>query len=142
LPGQGSKLNDQPLNDKWLLLYINPQSCTQQCRDTLYKIRQVHTALNKDSDRLLNVFMTTGPLAIDVQQLYTKIYPGLQYYTITDTALAAFLATSPFSAETLAKGMLYIVDPLGNMMLTYAPDIGFEPLLSDLKRLLQLSQIG
>lgn len=130
------------LNGKWLLIYINPQPCRQGCLDTLYKIRQTHTALNKDSDRLVRVLITTEPLAVNSRQPIIKGYPGTQSYAVSGKALTTFLANSPFSAETLTKGRLYVVDPLGNIMMTYALDIAFEPLLSDLKRLLQLSQIG
>lgn len=130
------------LNTRWLLLYVNPQPCGQLCLDTLYKIRQTHTALNKDSDRLIRVLITTEPLTLKLQQHIAKTYPGTQYYRVTRTVLAPFFANSPFSTETLSTGRLYVVDPLGNVMMTYPLNIAFKPLLSDLKRLLQLSQIG
>jgi hypothetical protein len=39
-------------------------------------------------------------------------------------------------------GRIYIVDPLGNLMMSYAPDAPQKALLEDLKKLLKLSHIG
>jgi hypothetical protein len=37
---------------------------------------------------------------------------------------------------------IYLVDPLGNLMLSYAPDANPKGMLDDLKRLLRLSHVG
>lgn len=133
---------DKPFQGKWLLLYIAPSACSQHCQDTLYKLRQTQTALGKDSSRIRRVLIATHPLTHDMQQQLKTDYAKMQYYVVKQQALTAFLANSPFASEALAKGRLYIVDPLGNVMMTYPMDIAFKLLLSDLKRLLQLSQIG
>jgi hypothetical protein len=39
-------------------------------------------------------------------------------------------------------GRIYIVDPLGNLMMSYAPDAPPKALLQDLRKLLKLSHIG
>lgn len=127
---------------KWLLLYINPGPCSQQCLDILYKIRQTHTALGKDSDRVIRVMLTTQHLTPALLQQLNQTYHGTLPFTITQAQLTRFLGDSPAKAEALSYGRLYLVDPLGNTMLTYPLNTAFKPLHSDLKRLLQLSQIG
>ena len=37
---------------------------------------------------------------------------------------------------------IYIIDPLGNLMMSYAPDARPKGMLEDMKRLLRLSSIG
>jgi len=37
---------------------------------------------------------------------------------------------------------VYLIDPLGNLMMSYAPDAKPKGMLEDMKRLLRLSQIG
>ncbi len=39
-------------------------------------------------------------------------------------------------------GRIYIIDPLGNLMMSYAPEAASRALLEDMKRLLRLSHIG
>jgi hypothetical protein len=45
------------------------------------------------------------------------------------------------SGSPLAAG-IYIVDPLGNLVLHYPVDASGKSVLTDLKRLLKVSQIG
>jgi hypothetical protein len=40
------------------------------------------------------------------------------------------------------SGRVYLVDPFGNLVMSYAADAPARGLLEDLKRLLKLSQIG
>jgi hypothetical protein len=37
---------------------------------------------------------------------------------------------------------IYLIDPLGNLMMSYAPDAKPKGMLEDMKRLLRLSHIG
>jgi hypothetical protein len=37
---------------------------------------------------------------------------------------------------------IYVIDPLGNVMMSYAPDAKLKGMLEDMKRLLRLSHIG
>jgi hypothetical protein len=39
-------------------------------------------------------------------------------------------------------GRIYIVDPLGNLMMSYEPQAGARDLLADMKKLLKLSHSG
>lgn len=130
------------LEHKWLLLYVNPKACETLCLNTLYKIRQTHIALDKDSSRLIRVLLTSTPLSNEQERKIDTQYPGTYSYFIPSLIVQRFFALSPFNQDLLKQGRLYIVDPLGNVILTYPLTTSFESLLSDLKRLLQLSHIG
>lgn len=134
--------NAKSLKGKWLLVYVNPQPCAQTCLDVLYKIRQTRTALGKDQNRLLRVMLSYQPPKPAVQQQIIQNYTGTFLLQTNPNALNNFLGTSAQANETLQQGGLYVVDPLGNMMMVYHLNIVFKPLLGDLKRLLQISQIG
>jgi hypothetical protein len=41
-----------------------------------------------------------------------------------------------------AESRVYLIDPLGNLMMSYAPDAKAKGMLEDMKRLLRLSSIG
>ena len=54
--------------------------------------------------------------------------------------LSLFPATGSVPAATSDR--IYLIDPLGNLMMSYAPDSNPKGMLQDLKRLLGLSQVG
>jgi hypothetical protein len=53
---------------------------------------------------------------------------------------------APFALDATDKpetaGRIYLIDPLGNLMMSYAPDAPSMGLLEDIKKLLKLSHIG
>jgi hypothetical protein len=53
----------------------------------------------------------------------------------------ALLAAFPGTADAVA-GRLYLVDPLGNLVLSYSATAPDEALLADVRKLLRLSHIG
>ena len=52
------------------------------------------------------------------------------------------LLLAPDGVSPVAAARVYLVDPLGNLMLSYAPDANPKGMLDDLKRLLRLSHVG
>ncbi|HEV2700541.1 MAG TPA: hypothetical protein VGV09_02840, partial [Steroidobacteraceae bacterium] len=83
------------------------------------------------------VFLVTGNCC-DRTYLATE-HPGLRVLDASAPAAQPLLAL--FAPQGRALG-LYIVDPLGNLMMRYDVRLPPEGLLEDLKRLLRLSQIG
>ncbi len=123
------------------MLYVGPGVCGERCRAALYNTRQVRTALNRDMTRLQRVFLATGDCCDD-NFLRTE-HPDL--LTLRATAAAApLLALLPAygGIAPVDAGRVYLIDPNGNLMMSYAPDAKPKGMLEDLKRLLGLSQIG
>ncbi len=129
------------LKAKWTLLYWGAGICSDRCRTNLYNMRQVRTALNRNMDRVQRVFVAQGECC-DWPYLKHE-HPDLLTVLATPEAapllhvLPAFDGISPAAADRI-----YIVDPLGNVMMSYAPDAKPQGMLEDLKRLLGLSQVG
>jgi hypothetical protein len=129
------------LKNKWTLLYWGSGSCTARCRADLYDTRQVRIALNRDMDRVQRVFVAEGDCC-DWAFLDHE-HPDL--LTVHATAAAApLLALLPSvdGIDPRAADRIYLIDPLGNLMMSYAPDAKPKGMLEDLKRLLGLSQVG
>jgi cytochrome oxidase Cu insertion factor (SCO1/SenC/PrrC family) len=126
------------LKGKWTLLYFGPGSCPDACRADLYDTRQVRTALGKDESRVQRVFLAEGACC-DLALLRTE-HPDLLIVRATDEAapLVALLRR----AVPEARDRIYLIDPLGNLMMSYAADAPPKGLLEDLKRLLGLSHVG
>jgi cytochrome oxidase Cu insertion factor (SCO1/SenC/PrrC family) len=129
------------LKAKWTLLYVGAGSCTERCRHDLYNMRQVRLLLNRNMDRVQRVFLAQGACC-DFPFLEHE-HPDL--VTLLATPAAAPLLDRLPSVGGIAPAeaeRIYIVDPLGNLMMSYAPDADPKGLLEDLKRLLGLSQVG
>ena len=146
LPLQSSGETDSEfLRRKWTLLYVQQGPCAERCRASLYETRQVRLALDRDMDRVQRVFIADGDCC-DFQFLREQ-HPDLIAVRMSPTA-ASLLAFLPRGAGNGSGGgdanaqRIYLVDPLGNLMMSYAPDAKPKGMLEDMKRLLRLSQIG
>jgi cytochrome oxidase Cu insertion factor (SCO1/SenC/PrrC family) len=92
--------------------------------------------LGKEMDRIERVFLH-GEQAPDTL-LVAEEHQGL--VTLQDTALRAVLDDKTPAA--LPAGGFYLIDPHGNLVLYFSPDIKPRDMVDDIKRLLKLSRIG
>jgi len=129
------------LRHRWTLIYVGSGACDERCRDALYQIRQVRLALNQDMDRVQRLFIATEPCCD--RDFLAREHQGLVVAHGDSGAAAQLLALFPAEAGPVATaGRIYVVDPLGNLMMLHPRDSNPKHLLEDLKRLLKLSQIG
>lgn len=131
------------LRGQWTIAYLGDGACDERCRQALYLSRQSRIALNKDMARVQRVFFATGRCC-DRAFLQTE-HPDLIVARVGDDAGSqALLATFPaFAGEpAAASGRLWVIDPLGNLVLSYSAQAPDKALLTDVKKLLRLSHIG
>jgi cytochrome oxidase Cu insertion factor (SCO1/SenC/PrrC family) len=134
----GTLAGPERLRGEWHLIYVGPGDCPAACRDLLVRIRQVRLALDKDMDRVGRVFLYSGTLSAGDYLL--REHPGL--LVADDAAGARLLEEFPEGVSAVTSGKLYVVDPLGNLMMSYPGDVPPKSILTDLERLLKLSHIG
>jgi hypothetical protein len=122
---------------KWSLVYIGDGGCDEACRRTLYVMRQTRLALNSQMTRVERVFLVTGGCCD--RDFLSREQAGLAVLDATGEAGERLIAGFPAQARNQS---LFIVDPLGNLMMRY--DVRQDPkgLLEDLRKLLSLSHIG
>jgi hypothetical protein len=129
--------NASAWHGKWTLVYVGDGRCDDRCRAALLLTRQTRLALNADMSRVQRVFLATGNCC-DRTYLEAE-HPDLTIAPADNDTGAALLAAFPDAAS----GSIYIVDPLGNLMMRHAPSVGLsKDLLEDLRKLLKLSHIG
>ena len=127
-----------PLRGKWLMVYIGEGACDEDCRRALVFARQTRLSLNQEMERVDRVFLATGSCC-DLPYLKSE-HLGLKVFDVSDEfereELVSLLPPGDWAHS------LYIVDPLGNVIMRY--DVRQSPrgLLDDLKKLLKLSHIG
>jgi cytochrome oxidase Cu insertion factor (SCO1/SenC/PrrC family) len=113
-------------------------SCAERCRTSLYEMRQVRLALDRDMVRVQRVFIADDGCC-DLKFLHEQ-HPDLLALRVSPAA-APLLALLPRRNGGNAS-RIYLIDPLGNLMMSYAPDAKPKGMLEDMKRLLRLSHIG
>lgn len=123
---------------KWLLLVLGDGDCRDLCRRALHNIRQINVALGREMNRVDRLLLASPvePEAASLQVLY----PGLRLLAVDPVRVEqAFRAAGGHKPDTR---FIYLVDPLGNIMMYYPPEKFGKPILNDLRHLLELSSIG
>jgi len=118
--------------EKWALVYIGDGHCDVACRQALYVMRQTRLSLNNEMTRVNRVFLATGECCD--REFLQREHPGLK--------IAPAQSISPAFPGTDRMHSLFIVDPLGNLVMRYDARNNPKGLLQDLKKLLKLSHIG
>ncbi len=131
---------DSPLHaagdGHWVLLYANEAACAEPCRQSLYTLRQSRLMLGREMDRLVRVFLH-GETPPDTLFLAEE-HEGL--VALQDDALEVLLNNK--KPTDVAAGGYFLVDPLGNLVMYFEPDIDPSAMVEDIKHLLELSRIG
>jgi hypothetical protein len=122
--------------ERWVLLYANDTACAETCRDALYTMRQSRLMLGKDQDRLARGFLHGDSLPDRV--FLANEHRGLML--AEDADLARLLKNK--KPDGLEQGGYFLVDPLGNLVMYFRPDIDPSDMVADIEHLLRLSHIG
>jgi hypothetical protein len=120
----------------WVLLYANDAPCGEACLHSLYTLRQSRLMLGKEMDRLVRVFLHGDTVPDTV--LLADEHKGL--IALQDSSLKDLLDNK--KPTDLEAGGYYLVDPLGNLVMYFRPDIDPGAMVEDIKHLLELSRIG
>lgn len=126
-----------PFEDHWTMLKVVPVSCPAKCLEQLTELRQVHRASGRHQSRILIALLLRNPdLQKNLARQLLDIYD--RYELLADSS--GFLQKS---LKKAAPGMdgVYLIDPLGNIMMTYEDGTDPNHLKQDLTRLLTWSKL-
>ncbi len=113
----------------WSFIYVPKGDCQTQCKHALTTMRQVRLVLGKDQNRVRNMVLVTGKPE--------KILSDLLKDEFKNTKQLSIAPNNPFLADHI-----YVVDPLGNVILDYSGNIQPKAVLKDMQRLLKVSRVG
>ncbi len=128
------------LSGRWLIANVIPHTdCKQGCQEAIYKSKQLHLMLNKDLTRVRRIVLL---LEQPLQQKTLTWWPNDTRLLKIQASDSLIFKIKQIRKHRLFDGMLFLIDPLGNIMMQYEP--GFDPykVEKDLKKLLNVSQIG
>ena len=131
----GNPVSLGKLRGKWLIITVDSANCDGECDKKLYLMRQVRISLSSEMNRVERVLLVRGPGNVSAALL--KKYPGMHMLTGADANLLG-----RFPAITDPTDHVYLVDPLGNLMMRYSKNPDAVGVRRDLSRLLSVSRVG
>jgi cytochrome oxidase Cu insertion factor (SCO1/SenC/PrrC family) len=129
----GTRFDIASLRGQWVLLVADSATCDDHCARKLTYIRQVRLAQGKEKDRVARLWLLTDERLPDAQLLAQ--HPEL----IVARGHASDLVRALPADGTIASH-IYVVDPLGHLMMRYPPEADPRRILKDVARLLRHSK--
>jgi len=129
------------LKHQWVLALADQGACPKTCVRKLFILRNAHASQGKDVDRVTRIWFVTDDAPIPAKVL--EGYQGTHIVRADPKQLAAFLAPkAQGDVDAALRGPMWIIDPLGHLMMRFPPNADPIPVRDDLKKLLRTSQIG
>lgn len=121
------------LKGNWIMVYVGSGACPKACEELLYYMRQSRTAQGKEMDRVKRLWVLTDEVTptSELQQAHAGLY-----YLKSDPSQAGLFVGSESGAH------LYMIDPLGHVMMRWPQHPDPRKMIKDIKHLLKASQIG
>jgi hypothetical protein len=119
-----------------VLIYFNAAECLEACMEALNRQRQSRMMLGNDVRRMKRVFLhgAEAPDKVFLDEHHQDLI------AIADSGLGELLNLR--RPDNLPAGGLYLVDPLGNLVMYFSAELTQRDVVDDLKHLLNLSRIG
>ena len=138
----GGNVDLETFRGIWTMLYVPDGDCGDVCEKNLYHMRQVRLALNNRMKRVQRMVLvadgTPLPAALVAE------HPGLLVLDGDVAARDALIDQIGAAEAGMAplEDAIYLVDPLGNLMMRFDPELDPGSMFKDVKHLLKVSKIG
>jgi hypothetical protein len=119
----------EALRGKWVMVAFDAAACDARCEQKLYFMRQVRRAQGKEMDRLERLWVVTD-----------EAPPRAAALAAMEGTRVARVPGSEFPGNRVDH--IYLVDPLGNLMMRFPRDPDPSKTIKDLQRLLKYSRFG
>lgn len=130
----GAPLDWQQLRGKWVFAMIDSGNCDANCQQKLLFMRQVRLTQGKELERIERAWLISDD-ATPVAAI-TTAYQG----TLLIRAAGSELIKA-FPAPRVQTDHIYVIDPLGNLMMRYPRDADPRRMVKDIARLLKHSKV-
>jgi hypothetical protein len=125
------------LRGSWLMVKVDGGACDEACLRQLWLMRQLRTMQGKDADRIERVFLVADAVTPDAALL--REFEGTLVLRAGRAELEGFL---PAAEGVRLEEHIFLIDPLGNLMLRWPKDADPTRMKRDLGKLLKASRVG
>jgi cytochrome oxidase Cu insertion factor (SCO1/SenC/PrrC family) len=140
----GKDFRIEEVQGKWILLWLTSQPCGDGCGSYLHRMRNIRIALRENGVRLQSFAIPLTGSSTDAWINKETEFSNTILLTRSENELhdlATRFATATRLSTSQTDG-IYLVDPLGNLMMRYDTNADFKGILKDLERLLKYSWVG
>ena len=131
----GAPFRLSQLKGKWILVSIDGGRCEAECEKKLVYMRQLRLTQGKDMERVERAWLVSD--TVTPRNDAVAGFPG----TWVARAAGSGIIES-FPAPRAPADHIYVIDPLGNLMMRFPGDPDTRRLIKDLSRLLKASRVG
>lgn len=124
----------------WSVVMVDNTGCASDCQAQVQTVKQVHTSLGKEYKRIQRILIVPTGIAASNLSAIKLNNPKLKIIANKDAQTLQF--AQQFDDSTNSAGKIYVIDPLGNLMMSYTKEHDPKGLRSDLTRLLKNSWAG
>ncbi|ADP13582.1 hypothetical protein AXYL_00222 [Achromobacter xylosoxidans A8] len=137
----GKPFDLQSLKGKWLLVAADGGACPESCARKLFIARNSHASQGKNVDRLARVWFITDDAPVPDKVL--EAYKGTVMVRVNPDQLARFLlARDTAAGQPGLEVPIWVIDPLGNLMMQYPAEADGVKVRKDISKLVYSSRIG
>ncbi len=122
------------LRGKWALISVDSGKCDEYCRKKLYYMRQVRLIQNAEKNRIERVWLIDDA-ETPAAEIATD-FEGMRLINAKDSDLLTQLP-----AKDSRHDHIYLIDPIGNLMMRFPRNPDPALMAKDIKRLLKVSQL-
>jgi hypothetical protein len=132
------------LKGKWIMLMTAPGACAAPCQQQLLAMRQLRLMQGKEMERIERVWLITDHAPLDT--FIMREFDGTHMLRVgTEADAGAVTGWLPADAGTTSADYLYLIDPLGHLMMRFPRDPQLQQVrkvYKDLNKLLRASSVG
>jgi hypothetical protein len=122
---------------KWIMLRVGPSECAKACQDQIFFMRQLRIMQGKEQDRVERVWLATDNGPLDIPLL--KQFDGMHVLRVDAETVRKWL---PLEPGMQLEEHIFMIDPLGNLMMRFPKDPDPSKVKKDVSKLLKASAIG
>lgn len=126
------------LKEKWSIVYL-AADCEARCTQKLSDMRQLHVSLYKDIPRTQRILLTNTQNITEIKRLFPDLVVLNQPSADVAQLMQQFALNN---SEPATSQHLYLVDPLGHLMMRYESSVPLASVRKDVARLLRYSWAG
>ena len=127
----------EQLKGHWQMVTIDSAACDAHCAAKLHLIRQTRQAQGKQRDRVGQLWLVSDSAPVSPQ--LASAYDATLMLRADPAELARLF---PPASGSRIEDHVYLIDPLGNLMMRFPRDPDPRGVHKDLARLLRASRIG
>ena len=137
----GKPFGGKDLEKVWTFVHLVDGECDQTCSRMLYNTRQIRVGQGKNMNRVQRVTVIGIGGQTESNAKMWQSHPDMTFVLGGEGGLGEQIRRHT-AKDHFPVNSIFLIDPLGNVMMQFPPDLPPKKVAKDLKKLLKLSHIG